>query len=84
MHTDNKNLPRSSSLPIILQVCKEGDEPEPVAVDCGRCGQLLLGRWLPRAGCSFPSTSKGTTSKVQQRALKDSFILPPHVQGRRL
>lgn len=84
-HTDNKKLPHSSYLPMFLQVCKEGNEPEPVAVDCGRCGQLLLSCRLPGAGCSFPSTSKGTTPKLQQRALTDIFMLHPvHVKRQRL
>lgn len=77
-HTGNtKESPHASYLPIFLKVCKKGNEPEPVAVDGSRCGQLLLSCRLPRAGWSFPSTSKGTTSELQQRALKDSLMLPP-------
>lgn len=75
----NEKLPNSSYFPIFHQVCKEGNEPEPVAVDCGRCGQLLLSCGLPGSGCSFPSTSKGTTPKLQQRALKDIFFFHPAV-----
>lgn len=63
--------------PIFLQLCEEGDEPELVAVDCGRCGQLLLSCRLSRAGCGFSNTSQCTTTELPQRALHKHW--KPHI-----